>query len=363
MAPVTRAKASKPKEASVAIPAAPTKKAVDKPTTTKTREKSAAAARSSSPKVQKKSSPKKKGKGRKASPQTSPKPTSRPSPKASFKVPSKPKTKQASRSSKSPSNEPEQDDFPELTQAYGILHFLDQPRSASMPNSPQFLGGQVLRPDDDVLMTQLAHHMVNPPAWSRRPSNPLRRFGGVLPRGFEAASSPPPSSAARPALQDGEVRNGWTAAFNEAAGKSSTVGGVANDRRRRDARVKKRPSSVVRNIVRQVREQPVSSSPDVRRSARRTSGVVRGIVAQVESQPETRVSIRNAQVFKRPTVAHVRRERGQIHDELRDWVKRLRRARDDYDGVIVEIEGRMQILKAVNRMQAPLRRAALGRGH
>jgi hypothetical protein len=126
--------------------------------------------------------------------------------------------------------------------------------------------------------------------------------------------------------------------------------------------VKKRPSSVVRNIVRQVKEQPVSS-PRIRRSARLTSHVVGDIVAQVEAQRlESPVSIRNAQVFNRPTVAHVRRQRGQLHDELRDWVQRLRRARDDFDGVIGEIEGRMQILKAVNKMQAPLRKAVLGRG-
>jgi hypothetical protein len=83
----------------------------------------------------------------------------------------------------------------------------------------------------------------------------------------------------------------------------------------------------------------------------------------VESErSETPVSVKNAQVFKRPTVADVRRERAQMHDEFRDWVARLRRARDDFDGVIGEIEGRMQIIKAVNRMQAPLRKSPLGRG-
>jgi hypothetical protein len=138
---------------------------------------------------------------------------------------------------------------------------------------------------------------------------------------------------------------------NEAAGKSSSGDNMTHDRRRREARVaKKRPSSVVRNIVRQVREQPVSS-PQVCKLARRTSHVVGDIVAQVEAQrPESPVSVRNAQVFNRPTVGHVRRERGQLRDELRDWVERLRRARDDFDVVIGEIEGRMQILKAVNKM-------------
>jgi hypothetical protein len=51
-----------------------------------------------------------------------------------------------------------------------------------------------------------------------------------------------------------------------------------------------------------------------------------------------------------------------MHDELREWVGVLRRARDDFDAVIGEIESKMQIIRAVNRMQAPLRKAALGRG-
>ena len=74
------------------------------------------------------------------------------------------------------------------------------------------------------------------------------------------------------------------------------------------------------------------------------------------------MSVKNAHVFKRPTVADVRRERQLMHDELRDWVGRMKRARDDFNAVIEEMEGRMQIIKAVNRMQAPLRKATLGRG-
>jgi len=77
---------------------------------------------------------------------------------------------------------------------------------------------------------------------------------------------------------------------------------------------------------------------------------------------ETPVSVKNAQAFKRPTVADVRRERGQLHGQLRDWVSRLRRARDEFDAVIEEIEEKMQVIKAVNRMQAPLRKSPLGRG-
>ena len=106
--------------------------------------------------------------------------------------------------------------------------------------------------------------------------------------------------------------------------------------------------------------------PSARSSSKRSgssSSVVRDIASQGESQgSETPVSVKNAYVFKRPTVADVRRERTLMHDELRDWTRRLRRARDDFDAVIEEIESRMQIIRAVNRMQAPLKKAPLGRG-
>jgi hypothetical protein len=384
MAPLTRAKASKPQVAPAGAPAAPKQTVSEKPATSKTRE-SAAAVETSSSKVQKKkkSSPKKKGKGRSLSPEVPDKSPSRaspkPSPKAasqspppaksSPKVPSKQKkAKKALRSASPAANQPvqDQDYSPELAQAYGIFAHLDQPQTIFSPRSPRFIGGQVLRPDEHVLMARLAQHMVNPPAWSPRPGTaPIRGFRGPLPRGFELAGSPPPSAAKLvPLSREGAAAsNGWTEALNEAAGKSSGSESAIYDRRRREAKVvKKRPSSIVGNIVRQVREQLVAS-PRIRKSARRTSHVVGDIVAQVEAQrPESPVSIRNAQVFNRPTVAHVRRERGQLHDELRDWVQRLRRARDDFDGVIGEIEGRMQILKAVNEMQTPLRKAVLGRG-
>ena len=88
----------------------------------------------------------------------------------------------------------------------------------------------------------------------------------------------------------------------------------------------------------------------------------REVVPQRETQSEPPVDVKNAHVFKRPTVADVRRERTMMHDELKEWVGRLRRARDDFDGIIGEIESKMQIIRAVNRMQAPLRKATLGRG-
>ena len=45
------------------------------------------------------------------------------------------------------------------------------------------------------------------------------------------------------------------------------------------------------------------------------------------------------------------------------WVRGLKRARVEFEDVIGDIEDRMRILKAVNRMQGPLRKAPLGRGH
>jgi hypothetical protein len=371
MAPLTRAKASKPQGATTTAgaSAATTQPVSKKHATTKTQKSAVAAAavEASPTKVQqkkKKSSPKKKSKARSLSPRTSgksPSPPSKASPKPSPKAASQsppaksslklpPKQKKAKKTPRSinPANNntaQDQDYSPELAQAYGIFAHLDQPQKIFSPRSPRFTGRQVLRPDEDVLMVQLAQHLVSPPAWSPRPGTaPVRGFRSPLPRGFELAGSPPPS-------RKGVASNGRTAAVNEAAGKSSSGDNMTHDRRRREARVaKKWPSSVVRNIVRQVREQPVSS-PQIRKSARRTSHVVGDIVTQVEAQrPESPVSIRNAQVFNRPTVGHVRRERGQLRDELRDWVERLRRARDDFDVVIGEIEGRMQILKAVNKM-------------
>jgi len=81
-----------------------------------------------------------------------------------------------------------------------------------------------------------------------------------------------------------------------------------------------------------------------------------------EEDPESPVSVNNAQVFKRPTVVDLRRERALLHGELDGWVGRLELVRDEFDGIISEVEDRMLVLKAVNRMQAPLRKAPLGRG-
>lgn len=125
------------------------------------------------------------------------------------------------------------------------------------------------------------------------------------------------------------------------------------------AKARRRDSSVVREILAQV---PTASTP-TRKSSRRTSSVVRGIVDQVERQsPETPVSVSNAQVFKRPTVATVRRERAQMVDELSELAVKLAGARRTFEEVIEALEDRVRILKAVNRMQAPLKKAPLGRG-
>ena len=133
------------------------------------------------------------------------------------------------------------------------------------------------------------------------------------------------------------------------------------------------PSTVVRDIVEQVEQQPASSPPHrpARLIGTQTGGLfgphpseaVRNADEEAEEEPpESPVSVNNAQVFKRPTVADVRRERTQMHDELPGWVESLRSARDELNGVIGVIETRMDVLKAVNRMQKGLRNAPLGRG-
>jgi hypothetical protein len=134
------------------------------------------------------------------------------------------------------------------------------------------------------------------------------------------------------------------------------------------------PNTVVRDIVEQVEQQPASPPPHrpARLRGTQTGGLfgshpseaVRNAddEAEEEEPPESPVSVNNAQVFKRPTVADVRRERTQMHDELRGLVESLRSARDELNGVIGVIETRMDVLKAVNRMQKGLRNAPLGRG-
>lgn len=88
--------------------------------------------------------------------------------------------------------------------------------------------------------------------------------------------------------------------------------------------------------------------------------------AEAEDEDEdldSPVSVNNAQVFKRPTVADLRSERSQMVELMGGWVRGLKRARVEFEDVIGDIEDRMRILKAVNRMQGPLRKAPLGRGH
>jgi hypothetical protein len=128
------------------------------------------------------------------------------------------------------------------------------------------------------------------------------------------------------------------------------------------------PITVVRDIVNQVEEQPVAPrSPSTRLFGLQPSEASRNADDEAEEESsDSPVSVNNAQVFKRPTVADLRRERAQMHDELHDWVGSLRDARAEFnemtEGVIGEIEARMRVLKAVNRIQAPLRKAPLGRG-
>ena len=338
MAPTTRSKASNTGNVPAVASAPSTKAASGKTKKAKTPKRPAAAtkpeATPSRVQKKKKSSPKNKkqkskGKNRHLSAETSVKSSSKASSKSSLEASSRQSTSKTPRPA---AHAAAQDDFPELAQAIGILPFLDHDtlQPPSTPRTPLLnRTDHVLRPDHDVLMNQLAHHMVNPPAWSTsRPGtgssngSKISGFGAYLPRGFELAESPPPGSAS----QRDRSRSG------------SPDIHVHYDRRRRD------PS---------------------RGSKRSGSSVVRDIVSQVEGQSEESeapVSVKNAHVFKRPTVADVRRERQLMHNELRDWTGRLRRARDDFDAVIEEIESRMQVIRAVNRMQAPLKKAPLGLG-
>jgi hypothetical protein len=146
-----------------------------------------------------------------------------------------------------------------------------------------------------------------------------------------------------------------------------------------DAKTKgpaKSPTTIVRGIVKQVVQQQQQQHDEAEAEAEEVE----------EERPESPlVEVNNAQVFKRPTVADLRRERAFLYTELEGWVASLQFARQgfeavikeietrvgslhfarqEFEAVITEIETRMGILKAVNRMQAPLRKAPLwgGRG-
>jgi hypothetical protein len=354
MAPTTRSKASNTGTGNVGVmtpPPLPTKVAGGKPKKSKPTKRPAAAATkpaAAPSKVQKrkKSNPKnKKGKGknRKSSAETSVKSSSKASSRASSKKPSSKKTPRPATTV--------QDDFPELAQ---VLPFVDQAdlQPASSPSSAaaaaaaaaraRALRGRgrtdhVLLPDHNFLFDQLAHHMVNPPPWSHtRPgtgagrrsnssaSSKISGFQNYLPKTPELAEGQSP----------------WAPDFGSSNSSMHVYPETfyADRNRRREARRSRSGNSVVRDIVSQVEDQDQSE------------------------ESETPVDVKNSHVFKRPTVADVRRERTMMHDELREWVKRLRRARDDFDAIIGEIESKMQIIRAVNRMQAPLRKATLGRG-
>ena len=126
----------------------------------------------------------------------------------------------------------------------------------------------------------------------------------------------------------------------------------------------KRASTAIHDIIRQVVEQPASppSRPTRPPGYQAGEGIREGNDEVEEERPETPVSVNNAEVFKRPTVADLRRERWQMHDELDEWARSLKFARAELDGVIGGMEARMRVIKAVNRMQAPLRKAPLRRG-
>lgn len=340
MAPTTRSKASSTGDVPVpamAPPPLPTKVAGGKTKKAKPGKRPAATATkpvAAPSKVQKKkkSSPKKKskGKGKKSSAETSVRSSSKASSRSSSKKPSSKKTPRPATTV--------QADFPELAQ---VLPFVDQEdlQPAASPSSSSAAAAarrawamrgrgrtdHVLLPDHGVLFDQMAHHMVNPPPWDHtRPgtgrrnrsnsssSGKIRGLFDNMPKGFELAETPSQSLQGPPS--------------------SNSSGSFHNH---------------------------VESYEKSRRERRRRA---REAVPQGETQSEPLVEVKNAHVFKRPTVADVRRERTMMHDELREWVGVLRRARDDFDAVIGEIENKMQIIRAVNRMQAPLRKAALGRG-
>jgi hypothetical protein len=135
----------------------------------------------------------------------------------------------------------------------------------------------------------------------------------------------------------------------------------------------KSPTTIIRGIVNQVEQQQQHDEAEAEAEE-----------VEEEERPESPpVEVNNAQVFKRPTVADLRRERAFLHKELEGWVAslqfarqgfeavikeietsvgRLHFARQEFEAVIKEVETRMGVLKAVDRMQAPLRKAPLGGG-
>lgn len=179
--------------------------------------------------------------------------------------------------------------------------------------------------------------------------------------------------------------------LNNAGGSSRAAAGRPSSRKSNSSSIKSGNGADWERMRRKPEYVDLTgSSPPRSRNASQRSGSDRPRVKKEpeSSSPPSPVSVRNAEVFNRPTVGAVRQERAGLIQQLGVWVRTLNRTRyglgrfidtvsadfdlrnrytdpiarlmAGFDTVIGEAEERREILQALNQVQGPLRRAPLG---
>lgn len=323
MAPLTRAKLAQASE-----PATPTKASSTKTTKSKSQATSKLASISTVSHGSVQKSKKSKGKGKK------------PASKASSNLITIRSSSEASRSKSKAVPPIALDDFPELAQAYTIMPYLDSPEfnvpyassrgSLQRPATPPFANVRSLRADSGL----------SAPSSYRTKTKPI-----FQPRVPSVATRPSSKRSNSGSVQSGK-RSDWAKAARVASPRP-TLREQARSLSKRSKSKKKAPAARSKQkIISLLSSEPSASSP--------SSGEAQ--------QPETLVSVKNSQVFKRPTVEDVRHGRMDLVDLLSYWAEMMQRSRDETDALFDHISERVGIIEAMNRVQGPLRRAPLGRG-
>lgn len=323
MAPVTRSKLTQASEPATSIQASSTK---SKKSKSQASTKSASVSTVSHGSVQK--SKKSKGKGKK------------PASRASSKAITIRSSSEASESKSKAVPPIALDDFPELAQAYTIFPYLDSPEfdvpyassrdSLQRPGTPPFANVRSLRSDEGS----------SAPSSYRTDSNPILRL--PVPSVATRSSGKRSNSSS---VQSGK-KSDWAKAARVASPQPTLKEQARSLSKRSKGKKKATTARSKQEIISLLTSEELASSPSAREAQR----------------PETPVSVKDSQVFKRPTVADVRRERLDLIALLRYWAVSMQLARDQTNAIIGQINERIEILEALNRVQGPLRRAPLGRG-
>ncbi|KAM0718609.1 hypothetical protein Q7P37_005679 [Cladosporium fusiforme] len=269
----------------------------------------------------------------------------------------------AAAAASAPPPRPFRHDLSDLVRDYPALRKTPTPLATPTPSSTRRRAVHFSDDEEDIIP---AHLIKREPQSSSAPRAaaladlphyaPSSHF--LEPTGYDPNARPQ-------SIQDSAtIRNGWAEPLNQAAGIATAPRrGRSHEGRGAEREVR---TSLEPQITPRQNAQPSKKS-------QRTSDVVRDIRNHVQAQVQRRaeehaprgaespVSVNNAQVFRRPTVATLRSERALFRDELGRLVAKLEGVKGVVEGVIEEATDRMRVLDAVNRMQAPLRRAPLGR--